>query len=359
MDIYQETIEKVQYLLKENTEWKERYRGYIDEINSSAPLFEKARRQFRPLVAFQLYMPLSMATRNRDLKNEPQNTYFDLRFRGQSVATIIVNNYKNKTVTLRIKETNAIYETLSSAGMVKEEKYLRELFKGSESKSEYDWHSTEAKNFRKIYTELDAELKANNNIYLSGQPEHGMEDALLKNFSKKSSNGKEISYIRPVTMLEKHIYFQMPTPIAASSIVKGIDNLGYSNEYGGGIDILARMGIGSGTKLAALELKYKNQSSEPPEKAICQAIAYATFLRELLRCDCGQDWWRFFGFGGNIPNALDIKAVIVMPNEPGACTAFGGKELPLRDSRDKISLEYFYRANEEKGLQQKTSIEIN
>ena len=60
-------------------------------------------------------------------------------------------------------------------------------------------------------------------------------------------------------------------------------------------------------------LKDENTKSEPPHKAVCQAIAYATFLRELIRSESGQKWWNFFGFGGNIPKELSLKAIIIMP----------------------------------------------
>lgn len=346
---YQETIARVQHLLKKNTKWKGDYKKYIEQINSLKTSFDEAYNQFDVPKPFQLYMPLSMVVN----ESTSRRTFFELRFHGQSVAKIIV--YKDNMVALRVKKTNAIYKVLRSAGMEQEAEYLCKLFTGTEAKSEYYWRGAEAKEFRRIYATLEEVLKTNNKIRLKGQPEHEMEDALLANFSQKSSDGKELTYIQPVTMLDGKAFFQMPTPIIASNVIKGIDKLAYSKRNLSGIDILARKGRGSGTKLFVFELKHKHRH---PEKAICQAIAYATFLRELLRCDCGQDWWRFFGFGGNIPNALDIKAVIAMPNESGACTAFGGKELSLRDSRDKISLEYFYRANEEKGLQQETSILI-
>lgn len=42
----------------------------------------------------------------------------------------------------------------------------------------------------------------------------------------------------------------------------------YDEYKGGGINVLARVGRGLETKLAILELKDENISSEPPEKAI-------------------------------------------------------------------------------------------
>ena len=171
------------------------------------------------------------------------------------------------------------------------------------------------------------------------EPEHDMECELLKNFSQKSSVGKAIPYIQPVMICDTGARFQMPTAIKASSAKDGI--IEYSNSSG--IDILARAGKGRGTKLAVLELKDSYSKSEPPEKVMHQAVAYATFIRELLRSDCGEKWWEFFGFGGNIPQKLEIKAIVVMPYDANAETNFGGMGLPI--DNDTIKLGYIYRSD--------------
>ena len=208
------------------------------------------------------------------------------------------------------------------------------------------WHSEQAKDFRKIYLDLENKIQSDSAVKKAlGQPEHDMECELLKNYSQKSSAGKEILNIQPVMMGNTGARFQMPTAIKASTAKNGTANIEYSNSKhsGGGIDILARMGSGKGTKLAVLELKDSYSKSEPPEKVMHQAVAYATFIRELLRSDCGDKWWKFFGFGGDIPQKLEIKAIVVMPYNANAETYFGGAELPI--DNDSIKLGYIYRSD--------------
>ncbi len=96
--------------------------------------------------------------------------------------------------------------------------------------------------------------------------------------------------IQPVLMAKK-ARFQMPTPLKASE--KG--KISYAG-VGGGIDILARVGKGSGngTKLCIIEVKDEHSHKEPPKTAIKQALVYATFIRELLRSEQGilvEDFW--------------------------------------------------------------------
>lgn len=183
-----------------------------------------------------------------------------------------------------------------------------------------------------------------------------MESFLLANYAKKRSDEKEISYIQPVTMLDTSARFQMPTPIKASSVKDGVDTLSYAGKSGGGIDILARVGSGRSTTLAVMELKDENKDSEPPHKVICQAIAYAAFLRELLRSESGDSWWSFFGFGGSVPKRLTLKAIVVMPlkNQNGTVSRQTetfmqelripeNTQLLIPDSADQIELGYVFR----------------
>lgn len=304
MNNYQATVTHVQDLLANHQEWKERYKKYIDVINkkSENDTFKGARERFYVPAPFHLYMPLSMAV------NECSDKYtvFDLRFHGRSVANLLINHDEDKSVILKVKKPKAVCKALRLVGRNKDADTLEKFAE------KIDWNSQDARNFRKIYATLEVCIKDNVKKYLPGQPEHDLESELLQNYSQKSSEGKEVSYIQPVTMMGSNARFQMPTPIKASSVKKGIEQLEHSVK-GGGIDILARMGSGRNAVLAIIELKDENTVSESPEKAICQAIAYASFIHELLRSESGQKWWNFFGFGGCIPNKLTIRAIIEMP----------------------------------------------
>ena len=351
MKHYYETVEKVQELLQANPEWKSRYANYMVDLASliNANAVCEAQKKFSVPTLFQLYLPLSMAVR----ECSAALIVFDLRFHGQSVASVYVDTQKDASVMLHIKEKKTVYKALYTVEKNTDAEALKKMADASNGVAAYDWHSPGAKAFRRIYAELEAAL-TRKNLRLTGQPEHDMESWLLKNYAQTSSAQKEVSYMQPVTMLGSRVFFQMPTPIAASNVKKGVDQLTYSPRSRGGIDILARVGSGRSTTLAVLELKDENKSSEAPEHVLCQAVAYATFLHALPRSDCGQQWWRFFGFGGTIPNALKLKAAVVMPyrSNKGALEqhtqAFMDSIqreniMQLPDTDDRIELGYIFR----------------
>ena len=330
MGKYEDTINTVKELLKNNQEWKSRYTGYIDTISSNSKIIN-ARKKVNVPSQFTLHMSVSKAT--EVTKNVVK---FDLRYHGHNIGCLKINK---ETVELTPVKNKDIISAINKAGIV----YKDEL------NETINWNKASV--FRRIYADLE-----NNNVKLTKNKEHELESKLLKNFSKKSSDGKSICYIKPVTMLKESLFFQMPTPLKASDAKSG--NIDYSAENGGGIDILARIGRGKNTHLAIIELKDKYEKNEPPEKAICQAIAYATFIRKLLRSKSGKKWWRFFGFGGDIPKSLKLFAIIAMPNSKNANRDFvytcnpNAINLSLGED-DKLELGYIYLKNE--GLQQEIS----
>lgn len=320
-DEYSEVIKKTKHLIESEEEWIARYKKYIKKINDNREQLKEARNKFIVPKPFKLYMPISKA----------MNSVFNLRFCGQDVADLKINT-DNEVVIRFNKKAKNIFELMSS----EDKKYFENL----EDKF-YPWTGEEANRFRKIVKAFPTEK-------LCGQPEHKLESDLLDNYLQKSSQGKEILNIQPITMLKGSGFFQMPTPLKASNAKDGI--IEYSAEKGGGIDILARIGSGN-THLAIIELKDKYEKNEPPEKAICQAIAYATFIRELLRSESGEKWWEFFRFGGDIPRSLKLFAIISMPNSKNANKDFvytcnhNAINLSL-DGEDKLELGYIYLENE-------------
>lgn len=343
---YPQTLACVRSLLQNNTEWKDRYTNYITKLNDNALMrFKIAVKHFNVPAPFHLHMSMSTAV------NECSSvkTIFELRFHGQSAAIIKVDNNQDKSVYIAVKAPQSIINALNAAKMTEEAerlaKYHSICYKDNNIIDWLDWHGEEARDLRKIYLDLESIFSSSPKVKETlGYPEHDMECELLKNYSQKSSTGKEILNIQPVMMGETNARFQMPAPIKASEAKKGINFIKYSGQYGGGIDILARVGSGKGTKLAVLELKDSYTKNEPAEKVMHQAVAYAAFLRELLRSECGENWWKFFGFGGNIPKKLEIKAIVVMPDYPNADTSFGGAELPI--GNDVLKLGYIYRADD-------------
>ncbi len=353
---YDKTVKDVQDLLRKNDEWKQRYAGYIASIlpyeSNSDSSFEndairEATKKFKVPGQFTLHMSVSKAKEAKESKVE-----FDLRFHGHNVGLLKVSKGK---VELKICKNDDIISAIKKFDGTAAENLMKLIG------NQYDWSSDEAVSFRKIYASLEKAI-GENGTCLTRNKEHELESILLKNFSQTRSCEKIICNIQPVTMLQKSLFFQMPTPLKASKAKSG--SIDYAAEKGGGIDILARIGGGNGTYLAIIELKDKFENSEQPKDAICQGIAYATFIRELLRSESGKEWWKFFGFGGCIPKALKLYAIIAMPNNANADTKFvydsepKGKELLLGKNdenykNDKLELGYIYLESD--GLPQKIS----
>jgi hypothetical protein len=117
---------------------------------------------------------------------------------------------------------------------------------------------------------------------------------------------------------------QFPTAIVSSEFYrKGLDYIKYGTRGGGSIDILGRIkSKGIGNTLAIIEVKdFKSSlgSNETFEKVMGQAVAYTTFIRELLRSENtnAEKWWKIFGFNNKygIPDKLTFKTIVAMPRE--------------------------------------------
>ena len=92
--------------------------------------------------------------------------------------------------------------------------------------------------------------------------------------------------------------------------------------------------------MCIIEIKDENTRAEPASDAMKQALAYTTFIRELLRSDAGAPWWKLFGFGGEVPAKLVLYAVCAMPHIENADTSFDGMEYDIEG--DTIRLHYLY-----------------
>ena len=219
MEDYISTIKVVRNSLSNDQKWKTRYDRYMTNLtDEKLERFAKAQKQFSVPGPFHLYMRLSTAV------NECSSirTYFELRFHGQSVAEILVYNDLDKEVFTAIKAPSNIIKTLKATGMnIEAEKILQyhcECYNESNIDQWLSWHSEQAKDFRKIYLDLENKIQSDSAVKKAlGQPEHDMECELLKNYSQKSSAGKEILNIQPVMMGNTGARFQMPTAIKAST----------------------------------------------------------------------------------------------------------------------------------------------
>jgi hypothetical protein len=222
-----------------------------------------------------------------------QHQHYDLRFLGQSVATIKI---KGDNVKITNKDQKAKKNDLAISTKTKWD--------------EVPWQSNEAREFRALFKSLlNCEVRFK---------EHRVESILLKEFSRSRKRDKSIYNIQPVC-IAAGAFFQMPTPIAASQ-----EEPTYSPSSGH-IDILSRVRHKDNkVRLCVMELKYKY---EQPTEVMKQAVAYATFIAQLLRSNSGQCWYELFGFTGSIPKDLLIDVAVVMPEPPphvqGGLISFG------------------------------------
>ena len=286
-----EIVNQTSCLLEENRkEWEDRYDRYAKEIDLDQ--YADDRKKFRIPKPLNAYSSIS-----RVEKLTKHTTSYDLRYQGQSIGEIIVKNGKVYLNTKGKEEKNSKYFQYSKPWNC----------------DNVEWVSTDAREFRKHFKSND---KSN-----AHSPEHKIEQFLLSEFSKETRRSeKKLCSIQPVRL--GGLFFQMPTPLKASDHNKGQITLEYKNQYGGGIDILARIkDKGNNPKLAVLELKDENKKSEPQKEVMWQALAYATFIAYLLRSKSGTFWWEeVFGFKkGSLPNDKPIEIIVatIMPRQEG------------------------------------------
>jgi hypothetical protein len=302
---YQRIVANTRELLQEKSEWRNRYLGYANQIAGNHDLIKAVRATFHEWSPLYLYLNVSNA------KNAGKSVSFELRYLGQTVAKLTA---KGKI-------------TISTAGF------------GENNKRDFDceltlsndhWDGIAARAFRSYFKTRPALRNSNSN---KGNDEHRVESLMLTEFTRVKN--KRLRQIKPVMI--GGIRFPMPTPLSASNHKQ----IKYSGAYGGGIDILARTGTGGkATQLCIMELKDENTLKEPPREVMKQAVAYATFVRELLRSDAGPGWWKLMGFGGKIPKRLVLYAAVVMPFGKNPDQSFASINLPIED--DIIQLHYLY-----------------
>ena len=299
-----EVVEKTRALLKEHGEWRARYAGYAEEIGNNLSTIEGVRSTFREWSPLNVYLNMSSA------KNAKHSVGFELRYMGQTVARLTANKDRKHrlSTTKKLSETN------------------QRDFHCNICLSSADWGGRHARRFRSFFRTGPLRTDA------KGNEEHCLQSMLLTEFS--TGEDTTIRHIRPVTI--GGVRFPMPTPISASDP----KDVRYSKHHGGGIDILVRTGTGGrATRLCIMELKIKGGRRES-KAAMKQAIAYATFIRELLRSHAGAAWWKLFGFGGEVPDQLELYAACAMRANEKNETSFGKTELKV--DGDIIILHYLY-----------------
>lgn len=304
---FSSVIQETRLLLSSNNEWVNRYVTYADKISDNIDFIKSVRKSFREWSPLKIYLNTTSA------QNAKKTVSFELRYLGQTIAKLTgKKDNRHKLNTKGFENTN-----------------LRD-FDCDIKLSDVDWDGSDAAEFRSYFKHGNSQRNAAQN---KGNEEHRLESLLLTEFSKTKE--KILPYIKP--MMICGVRFPMPTPISASNH----KTVKYSGIKGGGIDILTRTGTGGrATNLCIMELKDENTKNEPPKDAMKQAIAYTTFIRELLRSKAGPAWWKLFGFRGNVPKQLVLFATCVMPSNAGNDYSF--KDMDLDIAGDIIRLHYLY-----------------
>lgn len=295
---HQDVVKKTLELLSEETEWVNRYTGYIKKLNPK----DNHKKKFRTPTGLSVYSSVS---------RHIGDTY-DLRFEGQSVGEL---SQSDKVILHPKGENNNKY------------------FGGSQLNEKVDWQSEKAKKFRAFFRNQveGCNLKS---------PEHRVENRLLEEFAKKTkAEGKALVGIQPIKL--NGCYFQMPTPLKASNHVPM-----YAEHRGGGIDILARI---KRTRICVMEVKDENKNKESQSRTMEQALIYATFIAKLLRSESGQDWWDFFMDHREksipLPEKLEIEVVTIMPF--GNTEEFAEETIEVPELATTLNCHSLYFDNEE------------
>ena len=279
----EELVEECKRFLTDNREWEERYSDYATGILNNHEKKMNARNLFRQVKSLYLYSCVSKAYTGGN------GVEYDLRFAGQSVATLKINK-NGVTINTKDKDANnKKYFTLSN-GM-------------SPNSLDDIWTSKQAQEFKVFFRDHKEELSKNVKM-----PEHRVENELLISLSSHTSHRN----ITPVKIAGA--YFQMPTSFRGSDKKE----VSYSGNSGGGIDILARVTHGSNAdnRFAVMELKDENKSSEPQKDVLLQAIKYATFMAYLFKSKSGYNWLKILNpktKAKSVPEQLNIDVVSVMP----------------------------------------------
>ena len=295
-------VEAVNMLLTDSInheKWEQAYMRYANNLMTKKDNYSAARTKFRMPKPMYAYSSITMAS------NSPS---FDIRVHGQSVGVIQVK--KGHVVLLDVSPEKAAHT----------KEYFHLDYFPVKAK---EWDSSnEAKKFRSMFKDKEfGRLKSE---------EHRIENLLLAEFSKRlRSDGKILCNIQPVKL--SNCFFQLTTPLKASTHSPSFSMNKRGGATGGGIDILARIKhSASDTRLAIIELKDDNKNSEPQKDVMFQALSYATFIAHLLRSKAGRKWWSLFNYNGSIPDALNLDVVSLMPkgsSEEGCLTPISIKAL--------------------------------
>ncbi len=329
---YEEVVRKVQALLEDNKGWEDTYAEYAEKILQQSSKIEEAEGKISLQKPLFIYMPLTNAMK-------AGNPKFSLRYLGQDVASLTVEKEKAYLKVSKDFHKNNI-KYFGYQGPIIEKAI---------------WDDNNAKSYKNHFIDhFNNHGKRNDNK----NEEHRLESALLTELEKAEyeDNLKSLNDIKPVKICNLS-RFQMKTPIRASQI-SNIYYKGNGGARGGGIDVLCQVSEEGKSKLCIMELKTLKTADS--KKALKQGLAYATFIRALLRSKSGQDWYKIFGFDRVLPGKdLKIQVACAMPSTAKNDYSFSNKVIAFNDGTgDEFELHYMY-FKEEKNIIEEVETSLN
>ena len=303
---YKKTAVAVIRELDNNTQSIEQYKNYAVCMLKNRDSFMQARSKFNQRGLLHYYLTIGK-TKEKDIS-------FDIRYLGQSVGTIKI---ENDDVILSVTETQNKnsrkyfnYEMGTLAGV--------------------NWsNDEEAVLFREFF-----------NKQCDGQPhqkEHLVESALFSELGKKSSRNKQLCNITPIAYEGTRIH--MKTALKGSDKKKTST---YSTQ-GGEIDVLCRRIVRPGeSRLVVIEVKDENKQDESFDLAMNQAITYAVFLWKLIHSEAGEYWMELFGMQNQKREGFSIDCVVAMPKGVTKPSFTGNKIELINENGVKEFLELHF-----------------
>lgn len=301
---YTKTVEKVAKELAKKKDWRNTYNRYAKNIEDADNLYKEAsqkiKKQLPDLGLLRIYSSIAL------VQKSTKSAYFDLRIFGQSVGGLTYN--RRRGICLTVNKTQHDNN----------KKYFNLEIPANPLRRPYELDSDEAKRILKTlvgYKGDCAKVKS---------PEHQYESLILHDLIQTDGKKKKITYCRPVMLGggDGYGFFQMRTVFAASKHEPIYKMRKDGAAIGGGIDILARIQHKNENhwRLAVMELKDENTSSEPQATVMTQALIYATFIGYLLRDNnCGKKWWNIYrnqeDKEHDVFSKLKIDVVTVMPTD--------------------------------------------
>jgi len=321
---YLNLIQKVKALLEipENLiVWEKYYYDYVEKIFEKGKIIEENFRGKR----FGILDKYTSFTLLKDSTNKNKAT-IQLRYKGIIVAEIERNRLKQCIVKPNIKVKYANWELKQTT---------------------FEWESLDGRSFRKFIKSHNPKDFYNPKYKKRELCESFVESTIIDDLTNYVL-GNKIPGMNPVRI--GGCSFQFPTAIAASSFHNDGEIYFCKPQDGGRIDILSRIKFsGISNTLAIVEVKDfkdKKSSTETFEKVMGQAVAYSTFILQLLRSENtnSEKWWKFFGFNSKngIPNSLLIKTFVAMPIEDVSSDEINEvfKQRKLVVGKDIIELNY-------------------